>query len=517
MQLSALVTSTLLALAQANCQPKGPLTIRTNTGTYTGLRNPDYPAVREFRNIPFAKPPIGSRRFLPPEPLPPSTKHHYSTRFPPSCPQFVVNSDTSFWNRYVPYLLIENGNQNHSSGLSAQTSSEDCLSLAIWTPYGVEADAKLPVAFFMTGGGFATGGIEIPGQIPASWVNRTSSHIVVTINYRANIFGFPNAAGLESQNLGILDQRAALEWVAENIDSFGGDPDSVVIWGQSAGSESTDYHNFAYWDNPIVKASYMQSGTSLKALRTQDYAHTNFTFVAKNLGCDFPDEPVAELECMRQVPQTIITNFVGQYSGKPSITFSPIADEVIIFSNYSARAAAGKISPNPAVIGNAANEVASLAAFPVANFTEGPWQAGINARTLSGWVCPTANTSRLRRAAGLVTYRYQYAGNFTNQSPLNWLGAYHASDLVMNFGTYGFNAGNSNKPSALQIKTSEAMQDRFFAFMKDPVNGLRELGWEPYEYGSDVVRFGAGVAVSTVSGYEIDGPCFGNGTYDSSP
>ena len=79
---------------------------------------------------------------------------------------------------------------------------------------------------------------EVTGQRPQSWVNRTQAHIVVTINYRVNIFGFPNTAALDSPNLGILDQRLALEWVYANIASFGGDPDSIMLWGQSAGSQN---------------------------------------------------------------------------------------------------------------------------------------------------------------------------------------------------------------------------------------------------------------------------------------
>ncbi|KAH6724201.1 Alpha/Beta hydrolase protein [Leptodontidium sp. MPI-SDFR-AT-0119] len=497
---------------------QSPLTVRTITGIYTGLQNSYYPNVREFRNIPFAQPPVGKLRFLPPKPLPPSTRHHYATRYPPSCPQFVSNG-VSLWNLYVPYLLVNNGAQNHSTGLSLQTGSEDCLSLAIWTPYNVTLDAKLPVAFFMTGGGFSTGGIDIDGQIPAPWVNRTHGHIVVTINYRVNIFGFPNAAALGVPNIALLDQRLALEWVYANIASFGGDPDSILLWGQSAGSQSVDYHNYAFWDNPIARGSFSQSGTALKALPSKDYTHSNFTYVAKSLGCDFPADPDAELECMQQVPMTEIENFLGNYKGTSRLSFGPIADEVYLFSNYAARAAAGKISPVPAIFSDTANNDASLKPWPLANVTEGPYQPIITAGTLSGWVCPTANTSMLRAAANLTTYRYQYAGNWTNQNPTRWLGAYHAGDLVMNFGTYNLSITNDTSgPSQAEIETSQAIQDYVFAFMKDSINGPPSLGWLPYTYGGNVLRCGAGgVPVQNASGYDIDGPCYGNGTYDPFP
>lgn len=494
------------------------LTVRTKTGIFTGLQNTNFTGVREFRNIPFALPPTGSRRFMPPESLPHSDEHHYSYRYPPSCPQFV-SSSASFWNLYADYLLIDNGLKNHFTGATAESSSEDCLNLAIWTPLNVSANANLPVAFFMTGGGFSTGGIQIPGQIPAPWVNRTQAHIVVTINYRVNIFGFPNSAGSnETPNVGILDQRMALEWVATNIASFGGDPSRIMMWGQSAGSQSADYHNYAFWENPISHASFSQSGTALKGLSSSDAAQTNFSSVALALGCEFPSDKIAELACMQQVPMQMIVDYLN--SGHAKLSFGPIADEVLIFSDYPARAKAGKISSSPAIFSDASNNDASLTSWPVTNVAAGPNETSILKSTLAGWVCPTANSSILRHDAGRITYRYQYAGNFSNETPYSWLAACHSSDLTMNFGTYFLHTTNATDPTPtpLEVSTSEAMQDFILAFMSDPVNGPPAKGWLPYTYGSNVLRFGAdGIAVQNVTGYEIDGPCFENGTYNPLP
>ncbi|KAJ5670149.1 Alpha/Beta hydrolase protein [Penicillium maclennaniae] len=475
-----------------------PLTVQTETGVFTGLQNADYSGVREFRNIPFARPPVGELRFMPPQRLPKSTKHYFSTRFPPPCPQFVSNKP-SFFNLFTPFLEANNGNQNHSTGFSLQTGSEDCLSLAIWTPYGVSPNTKLPVIFFMTGGGFNTGGIDEPGQIPAPWVNRTQEHIVVTINYRVNIFGYPNAAGLENPNPALLDQRMALEWVHENIGNFGGKPRSHYHVG--------------------TICRFSQSGTAVKSMTSTDFAQSNFTFVAKNLGCDFPNDSTAELRCMQQVSMNQIENFIGQYSGSQSLTFGPIVDNVYLFSDYQARAAAGKISPRPAIFSDAANNNANLVTWPSSNVSAGPYQPAVDAGTLKDWVCPTANTSLIRAAANLTTYRYQYAGQWANQNPYKWLGAYHSSDLVMNFRTYYYNVTNATVgPSKAEAKTSQVMQDHILAFMKDPLNGPPAIGWNPYHYGGNVLRFGAeGIPMKNVSGYEIDGPCFGNGTYNPFP
>lgn len=415
--------------------------------------------------------------------------------------------------------MIDNGNQNHSSGLPAENASEDCLYLSIWTPANITSDQKLPVAFFMTGGHFTTGGVSIPGQIPAAWVDRSQEHIVVTINYRVNIFGFPNAAGGASPNAAILDQRMALEWVAHNIAAFGGDPSKILLWGQSAGAISVDYHNFAFWDNPISHASFSQSGTALKALETDDYTHANFTYVANQLGCDFPNDGDAEMRCMQNVPTNDILNFVSNYSGTDKLIFLPIADEKLIFSNYTERALNGHLSSNPAIFTDAANNDAALVAWPSADPAGGPNETAIVEATLSGWVCPTADTSKLRTKTGRLTFRAQYAGNFSNETPYPWMGAYHCADLTMFFGTYSYNAlQTNNTPSALERSTSEAMQDYLLAFMKDPYTGLQEVGWAPYGNSSSALRFGAdGVAVQHISAAEIDGTCYGNATYDPYP
>ncbi|PWY75269.1 carboxylesterase [Aspergillus sclerotioniger CBS 115572] len=496
------------------------LTVRTRTGIFTGLLNPEYPSVREFRAIPYAQPPVASRRWLPPATLPSSNKAHYATNFPPSCPQYVSSNPTVFSN-IVPEFFIWDGNENTTAGLMAQASSEDCLQLAIWAPSNANT-SNLPVLLFMTGGGFKTGGINVPYQLPASWVSRTQSHIVVTINYRVNIMGFPNAAGLDDQNLGILDQRAALEWVHENIHHFGGDPTAITLWGQSAGSISTDFHTYAWHDNLIARATFSQSGTAIKPLDNADHAHTNFTFVAKHMGCDFPTNPAAELDCMRQVSVNRIENFVGQYSDSkttPSLVFTPIADEKIVFSDYPARAANGLIANTPAIMSNCANEAAALYTYPSTNVTAGPWQPGVNAATLNDWLCVTAHTSIVRHNAGRKTYRYQYAGNFTNLSPFHWMGAYHSSDLAMNFGTYSDFRGEGME---LEKETSEVMQDYLLAFARDPERGLEGKGWEVFNpYAGDgglVKRFGAdGRAEQNVSGVEVQGACWGEETYDAFP
>ncbi|AEO64622.1 uncharacterized protein THITE_2041205 [Thermothielavioides terrestris NRRL 8126] len=510
-----------------------PLRVKTITGVFTGVVDPAFPDVRQFRSIPYAEPPLGKRRWLPPLPVSPSLRHSYSHRFPPPCPQYLTKNLTT-WNSNITDFSIRVAGQSFTAGAMAQTSSEDCLYLAIWTPMNATANSSLPVAFFLPGGSFISGGVDVPYQQPAPWVQRTQRHIFVAANYRVNIAGFPWAAGLEEQNLGILDQRAALEWVYANIASFGGDPSRITLWGQSAGGVAADMLAFAYPDNPLAAALFLQSGTAMVNISYPDPTHSNFTFVARHLGCDFPDDPQAELACMRQVPMSLIQNFIGQYSdngtsssttGPPLGPFKPLPDEKTVFFNYTARAAAGQLARVPALVSTTANEQASLTRYPAGNVTAGPWQPRVDGETVAIFACLASNTTRARARLGLPTYRYQYAGNFSSVTPLPWMGAYHASDVPMLFGTYA-TLGDTAEVTAFQREVAEAMQDYVLAFMEDPKNGLRKKGWLPWgetqgsevKDGRNMLRFASGgVVARNVSADEVDDACILGSPYNSSP
>jgi len=257
-------------------------------------------------------------RWAPPQALDDSSEVYESTVFGPSCPQYI-SAIPSAWALNITGNLIVNYGQSLTAGEVAQNSAEDCLTIAIWTPADVTPDSKLPVVHYLTGGGDVTGGINIPTQLPAQWVHRSQSHIVVTTNYRVNIFSFPNAVGLNgSTNFGLQDQRLAVEWVAENIAAFGGDASKITLWGQSAGAGATDQYLFSHYQDPIIRASISSSGVAINRRANADTAGTNFTFVAKSLGCDFCD-PKVELQCMRTVPVQRIENFIGQYQDNSTL------------------------------------------------------------------------------------------------------------------------------------------------------------------------------------------------------
>ncbi|KAJ7031808.1 Alpha/Beta hydrolase protein [Mycena alexandri] len=526
----------LFALAlglEAQCPGSDNLTVQTSTGTYTGLIDPKFPRTRQFRAIPFAKPPVLSRRWLPPQKLSsPASEHHYATRFPPSCPQFVT-AVTSIYNQNLTKgNLIYNGNQNDSSGLVGEATSEDCLYLAVWTPTTAlpPPDAGLPVLFFITGGGFWIGGVDIPWQLPPSWVERSQSHIVVTINYRLTIFGFPYARGLAEghQNLGILDQRAALEWTRDSIAAFGGDPGRITVWGQSAGSIAADILAYAFYQDPIAQAFFLQSGSVFSYSPPKDPLYSNFSFVARHFGCDAPcgdndDDGAAELDCMRQVPFAQIVNFIGQYGDRgttPLLYFNGIPDDHIMFTNYSARSEAGLIARAPVLISTTANEASTMVAWPVQNLTAGPYQPAVTARDIVR-MCQILSSTVYRNQLGVPVFRFQYAGTFPNLNYYEWLGAYHASDLPITFGTYELLDGIANTTS-FEVEVSRSMQDHILAFATDPYYGLQKMGWEPLvasdPNGGEAIRFGAdGKVTQHIDGIEINGACSGVHDYNPFP
>ncbi|CAH0052260.1 unnamed protein product [Clonostachys solani] len=524
MKLAALSLFALTSNAVLGSDPG--LTVRTSTGTYTGLIDPSFPSTRQWRAIPFAEPPIASRRWLPPQkPSLSPNEHHYSTKFPPSCPQFVTVVESMWSLPLTKGNLIYNGAQNDSSGLVGEATSEDCLYLSIWQPTGPAPEGGFPVLFFMTGGGWIIGGIDLPWQIPAPWVERSQSAIVVSINYRLNIFGFPNARGLAGgqQNLGIADQRAALEWTRDNIAAFGGNPGRIIHWGRSAGSISADIHAYAYHDDPIAQAYYLESGTAPFGVG-KDLTYSNFSFVARNVGCANPcgvgcddEDGSAELDCMRQVSFLEISNFIGQYGDR-------VADERIVFSDYEARSNEGKIARVPALISFTANEFSSLVPWPKDNLTEGPWPELVSALAIAS-VCGLFNATmyKNRIAAKPPVFRFQYAGVFPNLNVYDWLGAYHNSETTMIFGTYHL-LDHIASSTSFQVEVSQSMQDHIMAFVKDPYNGPQDaFNWLPHDAsdpnGGDVIRIGGskGLAAQHIQGVEIDGVCRGIGDYDQFP
>lgn len=179
-----------------------------------------------FKGIPYAAPPVGPMRFMPPRKPAPWSGIRSSRQFGPICPQDQglggFHDEESFifrWNNAV--------------------QSEDCLRINVWTP-GIRDNARRPVMVWLHGGGFEAGsGHDLPA-FDGENLARRGDVVVVTLNHRLNLLGYLDLSAYGSQyadsgNVGMLDIVAALEWVRDNIAEFGGDPGQVMIFGQSGG------------------------------------------------------------------------------------------------------------------------------------------------------------------------------------------------------------------------------------------------------------------------------------------
>jgi cholinesterase len=164
-------------------------------------------------------------------------------------------------------------------------------------------------------------------------------------SYRINIFGFPGASFLPDINLGLLDQRLAVEWVRDNIAGFGGDPKRITIFGQSAGGASVDFHAYAWPDNPIAAGFIAESGTSNQNTAT-DNSPTWYAASTK-LGCGGKELGKATLECMQSKPWKEIIEVIKTVPSPSNLgmgPFMPTADNKIVFTDYETRRKGGKFA-----------------------------------------------------------------------------------------------------------------------------------------------------------------------------
>jgi carboxylesterase type B len=298
------------------------LTVTTTSGQLTGFINSTAPWTRQFLGVPYAEPPLGSLRFQPPV-RKESSDALETKAFAPSCKQKTSNS-TSIYTDYEQQFLI-NG-----------PDSEDCLYLNVYAPLHPTED-RLPVFVYIPGGGFTSGGANSLYKIPDKWVNKTQAHIAITINYRLNVFGFPGARAAYG-NVGLLDQRAAVEWARDNAALFGGDPDRLVLWGQSAGGFSVAYYALAWPDDPIVAGLIADSGAATD--KSFDTTFASFSSLAEQVGCGgLAAED--ELACVQQVDAETLEHVVSTDS---TLIFTPQADNVTVFASVEERIQQGRIA-----------------------------------------------------------------------------------------------------------------------------------------------------------------------------
>ena len=174
--------------------------------------------------------------------------------------------------------------------------------------------------------------------------------IVVTVNYRVNVFGFPGVPNApDQQNLGLRDQRIAVEWVRDNIAAFGGDPTKIVIAGQSAGSAAVDYWAYAYPDDPIVSGIMAHSGVAFSfPFNSANVTESNWYNISAQLGCGSSGDTLA---CMRRANWTDIKFAATKVKPirigtvvRNTPGFYPTIDNQTVFADYVQRSRDGRFA-----------------------------------------------------------------------------------------------------------------------------------------------------------------------------
>uniref|UniRef100_UPI003AAFB1AC cocaine esterase-like n=1 Tax=Centroberyx gerrardi TaxID=166262 RepID=UPI003AAFB1AC len=266
------LTAIAIAPAPAAPGPAEPVVSLKNgrvRGAYEAVRGTERRA-KCYLGIPFARPPVGPLRLAAPQGTGPWEGERDGTRQPPMC---IQDSATAV--RATQIMSIE---------FTPPEVSEDCLYLNVYTPAEAVTGDKLPVMVWIHGGGLSMGAAsQYDGAPLAAYENM----VVVLIQYRLGILGFLSTGDEHAQgNWGFLDQIAALKWVQENIEAFGGDPRSVTIAGESAGGISASILTLSPQAKGLFQRAIFQSGVAILGAYTTNHPLSQAKIVANLTDCD---------------------------------------------------------------------------------------------------------------------------------------------------------------------------------------------------------------------------------------
>jgi para-nitrobenzyl esterase len=482
--------------------PPDELVVTTDAGDVRGIL--EAPGVRAFRGIPFAAPPTGANRWRAPQPVVP----------------WEGVRDAEFEGAICP----------QGFGFGTGGGDEDCLFVNVWTPSPAPADGALaPVMVWIHGGAYQFGSGSEP-YYAGTVLTANHGVVVVTLNYRLGPLGFlahplltaEDPAHPTSGNHGIEDQIAALEWVKRNIAAFGGDPEQIALFGESAGGFSTCVHALSPRAGSLFHVAISESGlcSADEAERPIADAEADGVALGERLGCTGGDV----LACMRAIDPWEVLDAGGTpmgdtvpggpfYQDGSALDFGPVIDGFILPDSTRALFAAGGYPVVPLILGTnrdegtlfhaplfamqietetqyrdaltrrfgAANLDAILARYPVASFAS-PNFAIAEITGDAFFVCPARRTARAAAAAGGPVYLYTFQKELENPG-LPSGGVVHAAEIPFVFGIDEFPLGDAG---ASGLPVSQAIQGYWtrFAATGDP-NGAGAVAWPPYTRAGD--------------------------------
>jgi len=498
--------------AQTEKQPDEFL-VRTTSGPLRGVARPDGGA--EFLGIPYAQPPVGDLRWHEPLPVKPWIGVRAAVSFGAPCAQPVMGD----WNRH-----------------DAEAGKEDCLFLNVMTPVW-PAIQPLPVMFWIHGGGNEGGSASSALYKDGTLVRH--GVLLVTVNYRLGIFGFfahpalsAESAHHGSGNYGLMDQILALRWVRENIAHFGGDPDNITVFGQSAGAVDTGLLMTSGLSKDFFQRAIAESGTSfsppLAPLAAAEKAGETF---AAGLKLPAGEEGLKQLRQM-----TAQQLLASQSSQSPRPHFGPDIDEWVVSRQPASVFAAGEEAAIPLLFGTTAREfAAAIFGIPTAQNalrkTIADFFGGLAPRALAAyglaegaqasddplygspadqWAadlvfrCPATAQGAWHNAAHHPTYEYEFAHAIPGQEVQ---GAVHSSDLPYVFGYFpkwGNIAGNFTDVDTQLSGLMESYWTNFAKTGNPNSGGLPE--WPQFGVERKFIRFQQDGKVVPLASLR-DGPC----------
>lgn len=497
-----LITATALALSACSRSPS----VTVDGEILNGMHLEDG-KVAAFLGVPFAAAPVGDLRWRAPQPLSSKVAKRDVTEFEAACMQSMRILD---WYRWMAVQF--GGSEDYYADLEV---SEDCLYLNVWTPTP-ETNAKLPVMVWVHGGSNKSGWSYEPNYYGHKLAQKNV--VVVSVAYRQGVFGFLSHPELPRDepvaNFAYWDLVASLQWIQDNIEKFGGDPERVTMFGESAGAQNILALMFAAPADGLFDRGILQSTAGFGRARMSTLAAEQHR--AKGLADAFDLPQENSLQALRKIPAD---DLFAAYDATFSDHYhSPAVDgQMFTESTWAAMQKHG-FGERQMIIGSNADEWYSSTAedtswddvvakaaddFGASNSQEAleivraekdPRRALDRLRTAAMMLCEAQRVAATMNATGSDAWMYHFTRIREGDAGAA-LGAYHGAEYPYVFGTHDDYMISSDTDLALQ----EAMQSYWVEFAKsgDP-NSARTSHWPRFQAPELLVQE-LGDSVMTVS------------------